>query len=874
LPVAKKPVSCGEGTPMRCGAVFAAVLALQVWRAGVAGAVTEPPGAAALPLDGFVEGIVVDSSGKPLAGVRTFNSGDAATVLSITRLLDKERNMATRMSPLSRVLVVAETGVVLVAIVLAGGLRVAHSAAMTEEAAQTAGQQPAVAAREGTNAPKVVADLRAPGGSAAAIRGAWQAVSMEHADGELPESAVRQLVVVIDEKTFVLRRGGELIAKSPYTVDAGQHPPVIKLTYEGQATQGIWERKGDRLMLCLADVDQALPKKFVVGPGGGKALFVLKIARFERIPLYVMDVDGRNLRCLVSMPDYTSTGSPSWSPDGKRIAFDAYRSVFGESWGDSHVFVANADGTAVRDLGDGAMPSWSPDGKRLALSRYSAHQGVWIMNADGTGAELLDQQGWGIKWCPRANRVAYTTYSGGANLCLRELGKAEGRTLLTRDYRQVRWGLIWSPDGQWIAFKGIAADGQAELAAVHVEGEAKGFKVLLPKAMPGGGFLENVGWGGDCRRVLANIVRPSGSLYKMYFLDFAQKDPPQIVPGQDPSWNITGAAWSPDGRKILFNYIIPEPPSSKPGDSSPPAKKVDAKAAERYSGVVVDPAGQPASGCRVWLFNAGPPWKGDVIEETVTGPEGRFASRTPWSLAASPSVKGPSVFVRDAKGRIGFLVRPQPDADPDKEPRFQLAEVGPFRGRLVDGSGRPLAHIKVWPDVLDQAEFPQGPAWLCSLPKVLQQKLEVRTGADGTFVLQGLPAAGTIFAKIEGGGYGHLDAGWAAGKPVTIALDRIGSVSGTVACPVGVAAEGLKVNLAPADRDPSVGRDYHLWLPRAAVTQKGGQFQIVNVIPGEYRLNVELKDQSAYHLDPEVLEVKPGQDLAGITIRLNPLNKP
>ncbi len=54
---------------------------------------------------------------------------------------------------------------------------------------------------------------------------------------------------------------------------------------------------------------QGHPKKFVVGPEGGKTLLVLQIAEEgERIPLLVMDVDG------------------------KRIAFDAWRTVFGESF--------------------------------------------------------------------------------------------------------------------------------------------------------------------------------------------------------------------------------------------------------------------------------------------------------------------------------------------------------------------------------------------------------------------------------------------------------------------------------------------------------------------------------------------------------------
>ena len=98
----------------------------------------------------------------------------------------------------------------------------------------------------------------------------------------------------------------------------------------------------------------------------------------EGEPLLAINGDGSNLRKLVAMPDYTSIGSPDWSRDGTRIAFDAWRSSIGETYVDGHVFVVNADGGKPIDLGPGAMPSWSPDGKRIVFCQYSPNQGVWI----------------------------------------------------------------------------------------------------------------------------------------------------------------------------------------------------------------------------------------------------------------------------------------------------------------------------------------------------------------------------------------------------------------------------------------------------------------------------------------------------------------
>ena len=130
--------------------------------------------------------------------------------------------------------------------------------------------------------------------------------------------------------------------------------------------------------------------------------------------LHVMDADGRNLRRFVSHPEYTAHGSPAWSCDGSKLAFDAWRFRRGETYVDAHIFTCNADGSQLKDLGIGAMPSWSPDGNRLVFSNYSP-RGVWLMNADGTGRGLFDADGWGAEWSPTADKIAYSV-SGAARI--------------------------------------------------------------------------------------------------------------------------------------------------------------------------------------------------------------------------------------------------------------------------------------------------------------------------------------------------------------------------------------------------------------------------------------------------------------------------
>src|SRR5262245_28014917 len=106
---------------------------------------------------------------------------------------------------------------------------------------------------------------------------------------------------------------------------------------------------------------------------------------------------------------------------GSRIAFVSTRDGGGPAPGYRsvpYVYVANADGSGVTRLTQGARPTWSGDGQRIAFHSWSggAASGgpaeIRVMNADGSNERVLGRGGY-PSWSPDGTKIAFMFGVGG-----------------------------------------------------------------------------------------------------------------------------------------------------------------------------------------------------------------------------------------------------------------------------------------------------------------------------------------------------------------------------------------------------------------------------------------------------------------------------
>lgn len=214
--------------------------------------------------------------------------------------------------------------------------------------------------------------------------------------------------------------------------------------------------------------------------------------------VWTMNADGTGLTQL------TFNGAPedrgtSWSPDGSRIAYHTTEFPAGAGHSSFEIMTMNADGTdkvrLTNNLFQDSLPSWSPDGTQIAFNSFrDGDHEIYVMNADGTNpTRITNSPGEDAHpmWSPDGSQITFHTRRfGSLDVMVMDADGSNPRLVTTNTEDTHEFFPVWSPDGTMITYTGNTVDTENfDVYVINVDGTG------VTQLTFGPGFNGRCDWG-------------------------------------------------------------------------------------------------------------------------------------------------------------------------------------------------------------------------------------------------------------------------------------------------------------------------------------------------------------------------------------------
>jgi Tol biopolymer transport system component len=276
-------------------------------------------------------------------------------------------------------------------------------------------------------------------------------------------------------------------------------------------------------------------------------------------------------------PTMNSNFRPAWSPDGKWIAFTSDR---GEKWGGAEMgagaghthptslYVVRVDGTGLRRLTSSTpetstgTPKWSADGKKIVVYQI-ATKDTFIARMEGfpglpfattsqivavdvvTGAISPVSSGPGLKTNPQYladGTIGYLVKAASKDSTAAGIAYSNG----ARGPRGIVRNPSWSPDGKKVVYYKLDLTNRAQYTQLYSWDKTREYRYtdVFPTLCPKSGKLAitdlDFPFGNPTASL--SVMNPDGTARKKIF---QRQDGAALVP-----------TWSPDCQRIAFGFGV------------------------------------------------------------------------------------------------------------------------------------------------------------------------------------------------------------------------------------------------------------------------------------------------------------------------------
>ena len=234
----------------------------------------------------------------------------------------------------------------------------------------------------------------------------------------------------------------------------------------------------------------------------------------------------------------------AWSPDGTRIAFSERFNGNAPPNLESEVYVAPSDGSADPITIDSTSnksefnPTWSPDNSTLVFSRDGF---LWKGPGDGSAKPtvLANSSGYEPAWSPDGQHIATVTPSDPEHI---RITNADGSGFHELPPFAVEGPIDWSPDSSKVTYVADEPEGSIDqVRVVPADGSGDGNAVALPS-----GWIvpHNPTFSPDGTRVAFDARPEGGAEYEQVLVGPANGSAP-AVPLTESSENNEEPDWKP-----------------------------------------------------------------------------------------------------------------------------------------------------------------------------------------------------------------------------------------------------------------------------------------------------------------------------------------